>query len=733
MLDRPPRHARPDPPEPPRGRAVGVAVAALLAGAGVARADRADPGPLPPRHADWPPRGGPTLNPIVSGPHDDEGPDGRYDAPYVPITYGRACAAPLPNLGYSFALADWDGDGLTDVLSNLRRGGGVVLYRNVGTGAEPKFRPLHENRVLLRDDRFGRFFDVIDVNGDGGKSLVAFAKLGAGQRPRLVVFRDLGEGRDSRWEPTAVHTPDGGFIEPPTDDWHGPRVRVADWDGDGRDDVILAWDRVEEAVPGEQKDKGARIGRWLPPDQVNAEHGRVLVALNRTEPGGPPTFAAPEELVADGRPMRVHHMPYPAVADLDGDGRADLLLGAEKPGLRQYLCNPDGTLRDAGPLLDAAGEPIRTTLAQQPAFADLTGGAADLVTSSYFGNANRFLLFTGPDFADAGALSIDAGLDTPVYGMGNSTVDVADFDGDGTQDLILGAERGVPTVAINVGTDERPAYEGPHRLKFADGSPFETYAIENGEGSHWGVGEWYADRLTPRLVDWDGDGVPDLISGSMGRRLYFARGVRVDGELRFERPVNLRHGGTEFAVPDRIMPAVLDWDGDGTPDLVMTYDATDSAGRHPDNGQVRVYPGTPGDPLTLGDPVVLRQADGEPLRVRDYWGRTKGNRSSVAVHDWTGDGRPDLIATMFHRGVYLAAGRGDGTFDDWVPLVEPLYSHNPGVSVFDYDRDGVPDLVVGGDERRMIEPARPAHLVYFRGQDTLRPPGESGPSTRPSP
>jgi hypothetical protein len=41
----------------------------------------------------------------------------------------------------------------------------------------------------------------------------------------------------------------------------------------------------------------------------------------------------------------------------------------------------------------------------------------------------------------------------------------------------------------------------------------------------------------------------------------------------------------------------------------------------------------------------------------------------------------------------------------------------------DWDRDGYPDLLVGGDERRMIEPARPAHLVVYRGQN-LDPPAK---------
>ena len=679
---------------------------------------------LPPRHRDWPARGGPADNPIVTGPHGDEGPAGRYDTPYHPITYGRDTLAPLPNLAYSFALHDWDNDGLIDVLTHLRRGGGIVFYRNVGTPDQPLFRPLHENAVLLRDESFGRFFDTIDLENDGNIELVSFGKPEGGGPSQIVLHRNRGTTDAPEWERTPVRTPNGQPIEVPPDDWHGGRVHAADWDGDGYDDLILGWDNIEELVPGIQKTKGERIGRWLPPEQVNPKVGRILVSLNVPDVEGGRTFTAAEELTVDGEPLRVHHMVYPSPHDLDGDGDMDLLIGSDKPELITYLRRSDGELA-LGPSL-----PIRTTLALQSDFGDLDGdGVAELVTSSYFGNANRFLVFKRHGRGDAwawepsGTLSIQADADTPVYGMGNSTIDPVDFDGDGDTDLLLGAERGIPTVAINVGSDDAPAYDPPARLKFVDGSPWESYAIETGEGSHWGVGEWYSDRVTPRGVDWDGDGTLDLISGSMGRRIYFSKGVRVDGELRFERPVNLRHGGEELAVPDRTMPAVTDWDGDGTLDLILPYDLSDTRRQHPDDGQLRVYPGTPGDPLTLGEPIILTTANGTPLRLHDFWDRQKGNRSSVAVHDWDGDGHRDLIVTMFHKGVYLAKNRGDDTFNNWQTLVPDLYTHNPGVSVFDYDRDGVVDLLIGGDERRMIEPALPAHLVYIRGQDTAVPPG----------
>ncbi len=111
---------------------------------------------------------------IVTGSHHDEGPADRYSIPYDPITYGRKVKAPLPGLANDYKMVDWDGDGLVDMLANLRRGRGIIFYKNIGTRTEPLFRSLEENPVLMEKNGIGRFFDVIDVDGDGKRELIAF-------------------------------------------------------------------------------------------------------------------------------------------------------------------------------------------------------------------------------------------------------------------------------------------------------------------------------------------------------------------------------------------------------------------------------------------------------------------------------------------------------------------------------------------------------------------------------
>ncbi len=75
-----------------------------------------------------------------------------------------------------------------------------------------------------------------------------------------------------------------------------------------------------------------------------------------------------------------------------------------------------------------------------------------------------------------------------------------------------------------------------------------------------------------KLVDWDGDGVLDIISGSMGRRLYFFKGKMTNNALRFEKPRNFRFNDSTLALPDRLLPGVVDWNGDGEPDWILSDD-----------------------------------------------------------------------------------------------------------------------------------------------------------------
>ena len=87
---------------------------------------------------------------------------------------GQEPYPPGTRLSTNPVLADWDGDGLPDLILGLRGGErrrGVYWCRNVGTKREPKFGP---SQLLVADHR-GEITGicVADWNGDGRPDLIA--------------------------------------------------------------------------------------------------------------------------------------------------------------------------------------------------------------------------------------------------------------------------------------------------------------------------------------------------------------------------------------------------------------------------------------------------------------------------------------------------------------------------------------------------------------------------------
>ncbi len=652
---------------------------------------------------------------IVTGQHHDEGPDYRYSIPYEPIAYGQKVKAPLPGLTNDYKMIDWDGDGLVDLLGNLRRGRGIVFYKNVGTKTEPLFRSLEDNEVLMPKGDIGRFFDVVDVDGDGKREIMAYepqVRINQSDTTgRLMVFFNDGTTDNPIWIKKYVLNTEGKGINSANDVWDSPRMSIADWDGDGRQDIIIGYENAKKIVPeSDVENIRTRNEGFKDPSVYSPNQGKVAFLKNVTREKGTAVFENEKIIEADGKPIETFTGPYPFVYDFNKDGMLDLIVGAHDMNLRIYLNSAstgEPKLKYSGLIKDGNGNPLNTFLTLRIDEADLDGdGQDEFVGTSYYGNNDRFLVYEkeGEKFIYKDYLKIQAVENTSVYGMGNSTVDPVDFDSDGDTDLLLGAEGGFPTIVKNVGSDKNRKYAPAERLKFVDGSPVETASIVTGDGSHWGPMEWYSDRITPRAFDWDEDGVLDIISGSMGRRLYFYKGQMVKGELRFHPPKNFRYDGVDLNLPDRLFPAILDWDKDGIADIMVS--------NHP--GNVVVYKGN--RTLELGKPDTLMHVGDSAIIIQDYWERKKGNRSGYATADWNNDGHPDLVIYMFHRGVFLFLNNGTNKFGP-PQLLVPLYSHLAGPSVIDWDKDGILDLLIGGDERRMIETSIPAHLVVFHGED----------------
>lgn len=127
---------------------------------------------------------------------------------------------------------------------------------------------------------------------------------------------------------------------------------------------------------------------------------------------------------------------------------------------------------------------------------------------------------------------------------------VVDWNNDGLQDLVFGAEDGLVRLVLNVGTANQPAFDAAGAVALqADG-------IMISAGGH----------SAPVVSDWNGDGLKDLLVGGDSGRVDLYLNVGTD-----DAPV-LQAAGILFVSlkPKRVVPFVADWDADGDLDLMLS-------------------------------------------------------------------------------------------------------------------------------------------------------------------
>ncbi len=194
-----------------------------------------------------------------------------------------------------------------------------------------------------------------------------------------------------------------------------------------------------------------------------------------------------------------------------------------------------------------------------------------------------------------------------------------DLDGDGHRDVISGSFPG-----------ELYVFRGASDATFA-----KAEKIQNKRGEDLHVGR----ATVPYAVDWEGDGDLDLVVGDIEGNINLVLNESGDATLKLGDAKELMSDASVIRVGGGDSgPVVEDWDGDGRHDLIVGTG----------DGSVLFYKNFSrrGAPL-LKAPRVLVGCSREYPAGKGNATSPCGSRSKIAVGDWNGDGKVDIVLGDF--------------------------------------------------------------------------------------
>jgi len=265
-----------------------------------------------------------------------------------------------------------------------------------------------------------------------------------------------------------------------------------------------------------------------------------------------------------------------------------------------------------------------------------------------------------------------------------------DYSGDGREDFFCGTREGYLYYYENLGMT---GLDGRLRLS-------EAQEVTDLEGKPLKM-EYFS---SPALLDLDGDGFLDLITGGFDGALHWFRG---NGTLAFSPQGILLE--TDFT--GQLLPSVGDIDGDGVLDLAVGSF----------KGILLLYFGQKQDTATVFDSGHMAALS------RLCADQSFGSWLSPCLADYNGDGALDLLIGTLNGYIAFLPGDGHGgfTFSHYLSCGERDYKGTDRIKfgtyatplLLDLNDDGILDLLCGYQEYGL---AYPIDSPYFPQRDTLQ-------------
>ncbi len=619
----------------------------------------------------------------------------KYNNPGLKVDLGVGLWAwPMP--------MDYDGDGDFDLLVACpdKPTNGVYYFEN--TSDDPKVKmPVFKAGVHI-----GKTTHNFQVSYVDGKPRIL--------KPGYEMVRG-DDGKFNFAKPTKIHS---------TTNVHkngvrGNMWRYVDYDGDGDHDLCIGVGDWTDYVWDHAYDSS---GRW----RNGPLHGYVYFVENEGTDAKPKYSKNAEKIKAGGGDVDVYGWPSPNFADFDDDGDLDLLCGEFMDGFTYF--ENIGTRKlpnyGAGEKLNASdGKPLVMDLQMitPTAFDWDQDGDMDLIVGDEDGRVALVENVGGkknagtPEFAQPAYFKEEA--DTLKFGA-LATPFAYDWDGDGDEDIVSGNTAGNIGVFENLGnTDSGPKWSDVKLIKTGD-APFRILAGTNGSIQGPAEAKWGYTTLS--VVDWDSNREPDLlVNGIWGKLVRLEKtspnighGKSMSDALQLiEQPLNLEpqtnpnwywwnKTDSEPTTQWRTTPIAIDWNGDKSMDIV---------------GLDREGYLTLREQKSDGPDRIFLDEDLQPLRINKQSAGRSG-RYKLAVVDWDGDGRLDVLTNSENATWWRNCKDGDKPGTVVLKKIGNLAKrnvagHTSSPAVCDFDKNGKPDLLVGSENGR---------IYFIKHEDTVQ-------------